>query len=46
LDDVFFAFDAEFSGFAGFALGVEDDEVVEGDGLGGDEAALPRRRIL
>ena len=29
LDDVFFAFDAEFAGFAGLALGAEGDEVVE-----------------
>jgi|LakMenE18May11ns_1017448.scaffolds.fasta_scaffold9149881_1 hypothetical protein len=29
LDDVFFAFDAEFARFAGFALGAEGDGVVE-----------------
>jgi hypothetical protein len=29
LDDVFFAFDAEFAGFAGFGVGAEGDEVVE-----------------
>jgi hypothetical protein len=29
LDDVFFAFDVEFAGFAGFALGAEGDEIVE-----------------
>jgi hypothetical protein len=38
LHDMFFAFDAEFSGFAGLALGAESDEVVDGDGFGGDEA--------
>ena len=40
LHDVFFALDAEFAGIAGFALGAEGNEVVEGDGFGGDEAAL------
>ena len=46
LHDVFFALDAELAGLAGFGLGAEGDKIVEGDGLGGDEAALPRRRIL
>ena len=40
LDDVFFAFDAELAGFAGFGLGAEGDEIVEGDGSSGDETAL------
>ncbi len=40
LHDVFFAFDAEFTRFAGFALRAEGDEIVEGNGFGGDEAAF------
>lgn len=37
LDDVFFACDAKFAGLAGFGVGAERDQVLEGDGLGGEE---------
>jgi hypothetical protein len=38
LGGVVFAFDAELAGFAGFGLGAEGDEILEGDGLCSDEA--------
>ncbi len=40
LDDVVFAFDAEFAGFAGFGKGAEGDEILVGDGFCGDESAF------
>ena len=40
LDDVVLALDAEFAGLAGLGVGAGGNEVVEGDHLGGDEAAL------
>ena len=46
LHNVFFALDAELAGLAGFALGAERDEIVERDGLGGDEAAQLSKSIL
>jgi hypothetical protein len=40
LDDVFLAFGAHLAGFLGAGLALVGDEVVEGDGLGADEALL------
>ena len=40
LDGVFFAFHAELPGRAGFGLGAEVDEIVEGDGFGGEGPRL------
>ena len=40
LDDVFLAFDAHLAGFLGAGFALAGDEVVVGDGLGADEAAL------
>ncbi len=40
LDDVFLALDPELAGLAGLGFGAQGNQVLEGDGLGGDEAAL------
>ena len=40
LDDIFLAFGAHLARVLGALLALEGDEVVEGDGLGADEAAL------
>ena len=39
-DDIFLAFVARLAGFLGRHFAAERDEVVIGDGLGADEAAL------